>query len=83
MLQLKRSIETLNEIRLLIHKNLNPCVAAELDAVIYQLEQCVDASDGDVDIKPALVTRTIILIGRIVETVLNITELVARMTDPR
>lgn len=83
MLQLKRSIETLHEIRLLIHKDLNPCVAAELDAVIYQLEQCVDAGDGDVNIKPALVNRTIVLIGRIVETVLNITELVARLTDPQ
>jgi hypothetical protein len=83
MLQLKRSIETLHEIRLLIHKDLNPCVAAELDAVIYQLEQCVDAGDSDVIIQPELVNRTIILIGRIVETVLNISELIACLTDPR
>ena len=83
MLYLKRSVETLYEIRSLIHKDLNPCVAAELDAVIYQLEQCVHAGDGEVDIQPELVNRTIILIGRIIETVVNITELVAHLTDPQ
>jgi len=56
---------------------------SELDVVIYQLEQCAEAGDDNVELKPALVNRTIILIGRIVETVLNLTELISRFTDPR
>jgi len=79
----KRSVRVLSQIRTLIRKDLDPCVIAELDAVILLLENCVVAKDGEARIDHNLVVRTMNVIGRIIESCLNLAELVRNYTDPQ
>ena len=74
---LKRCIDGLKALRTSKHRILDASVIAELDAVILQLEQCLD-TDDEIKIDSDLSMRVLVIISSCVELATNLSEIIIR-----
>lgn len=74
---LKGCVDGLKALRSSKHRTLDASVIAELDAVIYELEQCLDTGDK-VEIDSGLSMRVLVVLSHCLELVTNLSEIMNR-----
>lgn len=74
---LKGCVDGLKTLRSSKHRTLNASVIAELDAVIYKLEQCLDTGD-EIEIDSGLSMRVLVVISHCLELLTNVSEIINR-----
>ena len=74
---LKRCVDGLKTLRSSKHRTLDASVIAELDAVISQLEQCLDTAN-EIEIDRDLKMRVLKVLSDCVELATNLSEIIRR-----
>jgi len=74
---LKRCIDGLKSLRTSKHRTLDASVIAELDAVIFQLEQCL-GTGSDVEIESSLSMRVLVVTSHCLELATNLSDIINR-----
>ena len=74
---LKRCVDGLKTLRSSKHRTLDASVIAELDAVIFQLERCLDTAN-EIEIDRDLKMRVLKVISNCVELATNLSEIIRR-----
>jgi len=74
---LKRCVDGLKALRSSKHRTLDASVIAELDAVINQLEKCLDSAN-EIEIDRDLKMRVLKIVSDSVELATNLSEIIRR-----
>lgn len=79
-LTLEKCLDGLYALRTSKHRTLDASVVAELDAVIFLLERCLD-TDGEIEIDRDLSERVLAVLARCLEIVTNLSEIIKWFLD--
>ena len=80
---LKECVDALSALRAQKHKELDASVAVELDAVIKQLEHCLENASDDAMVGAELRARTIETLSRCLNAATNLAEIVCKFFGPQ